>query len=305
MRMKPVSLLFVLALGGVCHPALAQDGAPAAQAAAAVQSKLTLPDGTVYTGTLRDGVPDGHGYFLYPNGNQYEGDVRMGRRNGSGEMAYAKGDDYKGEWKNGKRDGTGVLVYMLGGRYEGPWKNDKPCGEGKLVFAGTPGREAAVVDGRLPERAAAPTLPPTRYTLKQDRPSTGSNITRDVAREIPVPPTLGYDKLSAAEQDSVRRWFPALAPGDEPPYPLTGPAPFYKTVQRIVSATRQQGEIRVYVLVGKDGKLVNVTAIGLDNPEVRKAVSMAAGMLQYKPAQCAGQPCEMMYPYSLALTMEP
>jgi hypothetical protein len=302
MRMKPVTLLFVLALGGVCHPALAQDAAPTAGEAS---SKLTLPDGTVYTGTLRDGVPDGHGYFLYPNGNQYEGEVRMGRRDGTGEMAYARGDDYKGEWKNGKRDGTGVLVYMLGGRYEGPWKNDKPCGQGKLVFAGTPGREAAVVDGRLPERPAAPTLSTARYTLKQDRPYTGSHIARDVAREIPVPPTLGYDKLSAAEQESVKRWFPALAPGDEPPYPLNGPAPFYKTVQRIIGVTRQQGEIRVYVLVGKDGKLVNVSAIGLDDPAVRKAVSIAAGMLQYKPALCAGQPCEMMYPYSLALRMEP
>lgn len=300
--MKPVTLLFVLALGGACHPAVAQDAVPTAGEAS---SKLTLPDGTVYTGTMRDGVPDGHGYFLYPNGNQYEGEVRMGRRDGTGEMAYARGDDYKGEWKNGKRDGTGVLVYMLGGRYEGPWKNDKPCGQGKLVFAGTPGREAAVVDGRLPDRAAEATLPKTRYTLKQDRPYTGTSIARDVARGIPVPPTLGYDKLSAEEQESVKRWFPALAPGDEPPYPLNGPASFYKTVQRIVSATRQQGEIRVYVLVGKDGKLVNVRAIGLDDPAVRKAVSIAAGMLQYKPALCAGQPCEMMYPYSLALRMEP
>jgi hypothetical protein len=290
--MKPLALSLVLSVGSaLCLPALADDAV-----------KLRLADGSEYTGTLTNGIPDGHGYFRDPKGNQYEGDVRMGQRSGVAEMAYANGDDYKGEWKNGKRDGIGAVAFMLGGRYEGGWKNDRPSGPGKLVFAGTPGRDMAVVDGRLPDQAPAP-LSAARYKLKDDEAHTGSNIKRDVALSIPVPPTLGYDKLSPEEQAIVKHWFPALAPGDEPPYPLHGPAPFYQTVQRIVSVTRGRGEIAVYVLVGKDGKAVSVSATGLDDKDVRKAVSMAAGMLEYKPAVCAGQPCEMMYPYRLSLTM--
>jgi hypothetical protein len=271
------------------------------------EAKLQLPNGAVYIGPFRDGMPDGRGYFHFANGTRYEGDVRMGQRTGTGEALYANGDSYKGEWKNGKRDGTGVHTYILGGRYEGGWAHDKPSGPGKVVFAGSPGREMAVVDGRVPDRPATP-IAKASYTLKEDQLRTSSMILRDVAREIPVPPNLPYDKLSEEQQATVKRWFPALAPGDEPPYPLHGPAPFYQTVQRIVSATGQQGSISVYVLVDKDGKTASVTTVGQDKdglpPEVSKAVGMAAGLVAYKPAMCDGQPCEMMYPYRLALTLE-
>lgn len=267
------------------------------------EGKLRFPDGTVYIGTLTNAIPDGRGYFRDPDGTQYEGDVRMGERTGVGEALYPNGDDYKGQWKKGKRDGTGVLAYMLGGRYEGGWKDDEESGQGKLVYAGTEGRAVAVVDGKVPDQAAA-AASKERYVLKEDVPHTGTLLRRDAAREIPVPPNRGYKQLSAQQQATVRRWYPALAPGDEPPYPLNGPGQFYMTMQRIVSATRQEGSIYVYVRVGKDGKLVNVTAIGLDNPEVRKAAATAAGLIAYKPALCDGQPCEMVYPYHLALTME-
>lgn len=266
------------------------------------EGKLRLPGDAVYIGTFTDAFPNGHGYYRYANGSRYEGDIRMGKRSGSGEMLYADGNTYKGEWKNGKRDGTGVLTYILGGRYEGKWANNKPAGEGKMVFAGTPGRELAVIDGNLPARPAAP-VAKANYTLKEESAHTGTLLRHDAAINIPVPPTLAYDKLSPDEQDIVKRQYAALAPGDEPPYPLGGPASFYRTVQRIVSLTRQQGSIYVYVLVGKDGKPESVTAIGLEDADVRKAVSMAAGVLKYKPAVCDGQPCEMMFPYRLALTM--
>lgn len=265
-------------------------------------ARLLRPDGGVYIGPFRDGLPDGHGYVRLANGTRYEGDMRMGERTGTGEALYPNGDSYKGEWKNGRRDGTGVLTYILGGRYEGKWANNKPAGEGKMVFAGTPGRELAVIDGNVPERPAAP-VAKASYTLKEESAHTGTLLRHDAAINIPVPPTLPYDKLSPDEQAIVKRQYAALAPGDEPPYPLGGPAPFYQTVQRIVSLTRQQGSIYVYVLVGKDGKPESVTAIGLDDADVRKAVSMAAGLLKYKPAVCGGQPCEMMFPYRLALTM--
>jgi hypothetical protein len=55
-------------------------------------AKLYLPDGGVYIGPFRDGVPDGHGYFRLASGTRYEGDVRMGQRTGSGEALYANGD---------------------------------------------------------------------------------------------------------------------------------------------------------------------------------------------------------------------
>jgi hypothetical protein len=294
--MKSAHLLFVLGLGiAACHPAIAQDG----------QGDRTLryANGAVYTGSFRGDVPDGHGYFRYPDGAQYEGGIQMGARSGAGELLYANGDDYKGEWKNDKRDGAGVMTYVLGGRYEGGWKDGKPSGQGKLVYAGGQGREAATVDGLDPNRPAKPTLDKT-YTVKEDLAPTGSQIRRDAARAIPVPPDRGYEQLSAEQQASVNSWYPVLAPGDQPPYPLHGPAEFYKLMSTIVSRTGQRGSITVYVTVGVNGKATGVRAVGLDNPGIRKLIASAAAAVEYTPARCAGQPCEMAYPYKLALTME-
>jgi hypothetical protein len=291
------------------------------------EGRLRYPVGTVYKGSFHNALPDGRGYFQYADGAQYEGDVRMGLRDGTGEELYRNGNDYNGQWKHGQREGNGTLTYQLGGRYEGGWKNDRPSGPGKIVYAGTPGREAAVVDGRLPGAAAtasgaagaattdaadaaadtaagtnnAPGRP--AYTLREDAAHVDTLFRRDIAHGIPVPPGAGYDELTAAQKTIVNSWFPALAPGDEPPYPLHGPKEFYNVMARVVSKTHQHGTIYVAVTVGKDGKAVNVTAVGLDDPEVRKFVATAAGLVQYKPARCAGEPCEMGYGYNLNLTM--
>jgi hypothetical protein len=262
-------------------------------------AKLDLPDGGVYIGTFRNGLPDGFGYFRTADGPRYEGGMRLGERNGTGEATYPNGDRYQGEWKDGKREGSGVLHYMVGGRYEGGWKNDQPSGKGKMVFAGLPGRELAVTDGVVPGQPAEP-IDKASYALKTDRLHT--QFRDDLITNIPVPPSLPYDKLSADEQASVKGRFPALAPGDEPPYPLEGPEEFLRKAARVGQVWQQYGRIAAYVLVGTDGKPVSVTVIGLKNADARKAMSVAAGKLKYKPAVCGGQPCQMMYPYVMHFT---
>jgi hypothetical protein len=275
-------------------------------AAGTVRGEATLryPDGEVYVGPLTNGVPDGHGYFREPNGDQYEGDVRMGELTGVAEALYVNGDNYKGEFKKGKLDGTGTMVFALGGRYEGGWKDGRPSGPGKIVYAGGTGREVAVQDGRDPSRPRA-VVPGATYTVKHKFSSVGTTFRDDAARNVPVPPERGFNELTGEERATVASQYPALAPGDEPPYPLKGPAEFYRAVSRVVSKTLAEGSITVHVLVGTDGKARSVKAIGLEDPQARKIVATVAGLVQYKPAVCAGQPCEMVYPYRLALGLEP
>jgi hypothetical protein len=267
------------------------------------EGTLRYPDGAQYIGTLRNGIPDGHGYFRDPDGAQYEGDVRMGERTGKAEMLYPSGNDYKGEFKNGNRDGFGIMTWTLGGRYEGGWKDDEPHGPGKIVYAGGTGREVAVQDGRDPQRKRGVASDDT-YMLKEDAAHTGTWLRRTIAREIPVPPDRGFKELTPEQQEAVASWYPALAPGDEPPYPVKGPAEFYKAMAHVVGKTAREGVITVYVLVGADGKVRSVRAVGLDDAEVRKLIATAAGLIPYKPAVCAGQPCEMVYPYRLQLELE-
>jgi hypothetical protein len=267
------------------------------------EGELHYPNDTVYTGSFKGNVPDGHAYVRYADGGQYEGDIRMGQREGAGEFLYPNGDDYKGQWRHGSREGFGEVSYGLGGHYEGGWKDGKPSGQGKVVYAGVPGREAATVDGREPNRPLAP-APGQTYTVKEDLARAGHLLRLDAAREIPVAPDRGYEQLSPDQQAIVNSWWPALAPGDEPPYPLHGPAEFYRLMSKIVSKTGKRGTILVYVTVGKEGKATGVRAVGLDDPEIRKVIAAAAAIVEYKPARCAGQPCAMTYPYHLGLTLE-
>jgi hypothetical protein len=209
------------------------------------------------------------------------------------EGLYANGDEYQGQFKNGKRDGIGTLTWPLGGRYEGGWKDDKPSGPGKIVYAGTAGREITVQDGRNPARNPVKSSGAT-YTVRHGDQEIA-------AHHIPVPPALNYKELSPEQQASVASWYPSLAPGDEPPYPVNGPAEFYQEMSNVVGRLRLKGTIYLYVLVGADGKARSVRVIGLNDPNVRKVVARVAVMVKYKPAVCAGQPCDMVYPYHLGL----
>jgi hypothetical protein len=266
------------------------------------EGELRYPGGGEYTGSLKDGVPEGNGYYRDAKGNQYQGEIHGGFFDGPGEVLYYTGNAYTGQLKDDKPNGVGKMAYMLGGSYEGNWKDGKPSGSGKLVYAGLPAREAVTVDGFDPEKRFI--APGKTYTLKEDHARTGSSLPLDVSRAVPVPPSLGYAELTAEQQAMVNSWYPALAAGDEPPYPLHGPAEFYKFVSKVVGRTRTHGQIHIYVDVDKDGKAVSVKAMGLDDPEVRKVISLGAAAVAYKPARCAGQPCQMIYGYNMALRVE-
>jgi hypothetical protein len=264
------------------------------------EGTLHAPDGSVYTGTLNNGVPDGHGYLRTADGTQFEGDVRMGKADGMAEALFADGDEYNGQFKNGKRDGIGTLTWPTGGRYEGSWKDDKPSGPGKIVYAGTAGREVAVQDGHDPTRKPGKSSGTTYTVWHDDRPVAWGEE-QVAARRIPVPPALSYKELTPEQQASVASWYNALAPGDEPPYPVGGPAEFYQAMSTVVGRLQLKGEVFLYVRVGTDGKARGVKVFGLDDPAVRKIVASLAAAVKYKPAVCAGQPCEMVYPYHLGL----
>ncbi len=51
---------------------------------------------TVYTGEVKDGVPNGLGTLIYPNGTKYVGEVRNGFSNGQGTYYYGNGAKYVG-----------------------------------------------------------------------------------------------------------------------------------------------------------------------------------------------------------------
>ena len=61
---------------------------------------ISFVDGSVFTGEIVDGVPNGHGIIKYANNDVYDGELRGGRREGVGRCIFANGEEYNGDWIN-------------------------------------------------------------------------------------------------------------------------------------------------------------------------------------------------------------
>lgn len=255
-----------------------------------------------YTGTTKNGVPDGAGYFAFANGTGwYEGEVVNGAPHGKGIKLTAHRSEYKGEFVLGKKHGYGEETFATGGSYAGGWKNDAFDGHGVIVYAGSGHKyEGQFKDGRV-AGLAAPETASGRYAITGT--TVGSRIPEGRVL-APIPLNAGWDQLSAAEKNTMRASYAALEAGDDPPFPARGVGGLFKNVRRINEALGAvQGALAVYVLVGKDGKPLRVTAFGAPTPEMVRAVSHLFMLEQYKPALCRGEPCEMIYPVNFSFSI--
>lgn len=268
--------------------------------------KLALPGGGIYVGTVTGGVPDGKGYFKDADGTQYEGEVRMGQRTGMAQALFPDGDRYQGEWKNGKPDGNGTMHYLLGGAYEGRWREGVRDGSGIMTFAGSARRaQVGFLDGKRIDVALPPPEqepPKEKYALRDANAPVGSHMAHKISRSA-LPLNAGWEKLTPGQQRIVRDRYPALDEADEPPYPVKGPQAFYARMAELAGKYQINEDVRVYVLVGADGQVASVTSIGLEDPEARRLAGVLAGLVNYKPARCGGQPCQMMVPFNLSLSV--
>ena len=100
-------------------------------------SKITFDYG-VYTGEVKNGVPDGRGKLDYSGiykGDRYEGDFRNGVPNGKGIYYHSNGNIYEGSFRNDKANGKGIFYFNNGNRYEGDFVDDGKEGKGIYYYA--------------------------------------------------------------------------------------------------------------------------------------------------------------------------
>ena len=117
---------------------------------------LNFPDGTKYTGTMKNGEITGEGTYTFSNGSIYTGEVLNGFRHGKGTFKTLDGIYYEGEWKNGLKDGKGKIKqegmeleghweegvlkgkcrikWKTGNVFEGELNDNKMCGSGYMIW---------------------------------------------------------------------------------------------------------------------------------------------------------------------------
>jgi hypothetical protein len=141
--------------------------------------------------------------------------------------------------------------------------------------------------------------------VKEDRPSTGSLIRKDVAWSTKIPLNRTYAELTTEQKDAFNKNYEPIAPGDEPPYPVDGLKPIVAAIIKGQEAYLAVGELRLLVTVGPDGKAKDVSAYGkVDNPGMAKFAASVLLLTKYKPAICKGSPCTMQFPFQLKLKVD-
>ncbi|MDB2544984.1 hypothetical protein N9X42_00085 [Candidatus Pelagibacter bacterium] len=87
------------------------------------ENTLNYPDGGIYKGEFKDGVPHGTGTLKFPDGNSYIGQFKDGIINGQGTFMLKDGSNYFGEHKDGKPNGHGTLTLSNGEKRVGKFEN--------------------------------------------------------------------------------------------------------------------------------------------------------------------------------------
>jgi hypothetical protein len=106
---------------------------------AELKSKVTisLMDGSVYSGMMKNGTMEGPANFTDAfNNSMFTGSFLNGLKHGEGEERYIDGTVYKGGYSNGWREGTGEIVDQFGELVcKGEWKDDKMHGKGICKYS--------------------------------------------------------------------------------------------------------------------------------------------------------------------------
>lgn len=136
-----------------------------------------------------------------------------------------------------------------------------------------------------------------QYALRADVPETGSNISR-TALLWPVPVEATYDELSPAQKEVVRSDYVNLAPGDEPAYPAYGMVPVLRDIAKMrASYIPNTGVIHLGVRVDSRGHAQGVAVLATPDELLARAVAFTLMHATYKPAKCAGRPCDSDYSF--------
>jgi hypothetical protein len=139
------------------------------------------------------------------------------------------------------------------------------------------------------------------HSLRQDEPSTGSNVPRRTV-DSRLPLDKRYDELTPEQQEGVKSWYESMGPLDEPPFPVDGLGPIYKAIQAAELKLDVLGPLTMFVNVDSQGKPTSVTVRKSPDSRMTQAAATILMLQDFKPAKCGGQPCTMQFPLRITFT---
>jgi hypothetical protein len=134
-----------------------------------------------------------------------------------------------------------------------------------------------------------------RYSIREDTP--GSTIKSKMIHGSRVPFEKRYEELTAEQKQIVKGQYEQMAEEDEPPYPLYGLGPTYKTISAGQQKLLVSGEFYLQLQIDEKGEPESAKVLKSPSKETTQFVASTLMLTKFKPAKCSGAPCKMSYPF--------
>ena len=139
------------------------------------------------------------------------------------------------------------------------------------------------------------------FSIKEERPETGSNIRRDNVSGGALPYDKKYGELTPEQQRVLKSRYVEMGEGDEPPFPLEGLGPLYAAIAKANDvAGTTVGILEMEVYVDEEGSTTKVELVRSPDARLSKYVATIAMLTRFKPALCKGKPCAMGFPVRIS-----
>ena len=151
----------------------------------------------------------------------------------------------------------------------------------------------------LPHMLAFAQAPEPQYGIKTDSTPTGSNIRQYAVQPFNMPVNLPYHQLPPEARKTLHGYYEEIKEGDEPPFPAEGLKAFLDPIQKAQQKLLVDGPVNLIATVDRKGEVTRVQVVGTPIPKMSEFAARAVLLTRFKPAVCAGEPCQMDFPVNL------
>jgi outer membrane biosynthesis protein TonB len=137
----------------------------------------------------------------------------------------------------------------------------------------------------------------SQFGVKEYSARAGTSILRDAVISPRLPINKTFSELNTEERSALRSYFPQLDAAFEPPFPLEGLKPAMELIAKMQNKLVDKGKLLILVSVDAAGAVSEAKVVQSPSPEMSKAAAGIMMFTKFKPAQCAGVPCVMDFPF--------
>ena len=126
---------------------------------------------------------------------------------------------------------------------------------------------------------------------------TGSHLLASNTTNIQLPAEKSYAQLTPEQRRIAKSAYDKMPDADEPPYPLNGLLPILRASEKLQHKLLIRGELSMAATIDAKGNAISVEVFKSPDREMAKAMASVLLLEKYKPALCAGSPCQMQFPF--------